>query len=265
MFKGYTRHGWRTKLRSSPQIQNPESGSPSTSGLEYSRFHEEENCEVSILQVRQSRKEIWEYFVLIGAFTPKSKVFDREKQKANCKLCGFILEIKDGCTTYLEWHLRNHHPTQYKMYSQNTEQGLPDLAVQLKAPRINSTPIKEDLSKQLAFDLELTKMLVMTNSPLTFADSPWFKHFISTLDPGLTVKNTCNAFQTNVKILCTNTMEAVDDVLRKDLPQVIFKFGSSTGRIRIMDAWVSDTFRVVKILVFMVWTSCQDVSFQAVI
>ena len=188
--------------------------------------------------VQQNRTELWKFFELIGALTPKSKVFDLENQKAKCKLCGFILLIKDGCTNSLERHLKSRHPIQYKLYSEKREQDL-------TAPKNNSTPcFKEDLAKQLAFDLELTKMLVMTNFPFNVADNPWFKHFISTLDPGLTVKNTCNAFQTNVEILCSNTMEAVDEILRKDLPQVIIKFGSSIGRIRIIDVWVSDTFRV---------------------
>ena len=209
LFLGCARSGGRTSL----QVQSPESAS--TSRLE---VDEEENSELSIGPTHRSRQELWKYFERIDENTNQ---LDRENRKAKCNLCRSDLRTKNGITTSLLVHLRAHHPEQYLMYAEKREQNLRAIKERSKTPKINSAPFKGDLAKQLAFDLELTKMLVMTNSPFTFADNPWFKRFISTLDPGLTVKNTCNAFQTNLKILCSNTKEAVDEILRKDLPQVI--------------------------------------------
>jgi hypothetical protein len=185
-------------------------------------------------QAPRTQKALWEYFEKIKTYFPGGQKMDRKKTKGSCKICKAVLKTPDSATTPLTGHLRSHHPKEYNVYleARKEEHQVNAEAKKVMAkqgpfkipdsPYFKQSLYKSDGPKQLNFDLDLAKLLVMCNLPFSLVESFWFKDFIAKLDARLTVKSRTTMSNTKIRILWNNIMEAVDNILKADLPKVIY-------------------------------------------
>ena len=185
-------------------------------------------------QAPRTQKALWEYFEKIKTYFPGGQKMDRKKTKGSCKICKAVLKTPDSATNPLTGHLRSHHPKEYNVYLEARKEEYQVNAEAKKVmvkqgpfkipdnPYFKQSLYKSDGPKQLNFDLDLAKLLVMCNLPFSLVESFWFKDFIAKLDARLTVKSRTTMSNTKIRILWNNIMEAVDNILKADLPKVIY-------------------------------------------
>ena len=142
-------------------------------------------CGIKIVKKRNTKSKAWLYFGLRA--NEDGEIIEEEQHQPICRKCGVGIRAKEGNTSNLFQHLRDHHPEMLASVSTGTSSSSSE------SRTMTQRTIKESLARSTKYPRGSPQAKVMTRAityylakdavPLYTVEKPGFKHVVSKLDP----------------------------------------------------------------------------------
>ncbi len=135
---------------------------------------------IKVAKKRNTKSKAWIYFGL--RVTDDGEVIEEHQQQPICRKCGTVVRAKEGNTSNLFQHLRDHHPELLtNIVSGSSSSTMTQRTIKESIARSTKLPHNSPQAKEIT--CAITYHLAKDAVPLCTVEKPGFKELVSKLNP----------------------------------------------------------------------------------